>query len=242
MVDLDGLVVEVGASIGTAVYPADSTTAAELLQHADIAMYAAKRGGLGVATYDPRLNETSLKQLTLLGELRGAMDRDELILHYQPKIRTSDSAVTGVEALVRWQHPQHGLLSSMAYLRSLPVHELKIDRTFVGAMLASHRDEAIVRGMVALARNLDLRVVAEGVEDEATLLALTTMDCTEVQGYFHSRPLAAPALGDWLAGWERRPASATAPSQPGTDQIGTDQAAPSQTGTVQTTPRQTGSG
>ncbi|MEN3358072.1 MAG: hypothetical protein V7637_2054 [Mycobacteriales bacterium] len=109
-VQIDGLSVEVSASVGVAVHPLDSGDAAELLQHADIAMYAAKRGQAGVVRYDPALNEHSRRQLTLLGELRQAIGRGELLLHYQPKVRGAAAEIYGVEALVRWQHAEHGLL------------------------------------------------------------------------------------------------------------------------------------
>jgi diguanylate cyclase (GGDEF)-like protein len=108
--DLGGTVVDISASIGAALYPAHCDTAAELLQHADIAMYAAKRGHLGTVIYDPEVNQHSYQQLSLFGELRHAIEFDELVLHYQPKIEALEGRCCGVEALVRWQHPKRGLL------------------------------------------------------------------------------------------------------------------------------------
>ncbi|TWP53830.1 EAL domain-containing protein [Lentzea tibetensis] len=109
-VDLDGLSVEVDGSIGIAVYPLDSTDADELLKYADIAMYAAKRNHLGVARYEPSLDEHSTARLAVVSELRRAIDHGELVLHYQPKAVTCSGAICGVEALARWQHPRRGLL------------------------------------------------------------------------------------------------------------------------------------
>jgi diguanylate cyclase (GGDEF)-like protein len=107
---LEGIVVDVSASIGVSVHPLPSKTASELLQHADIAMYNAKRGHHGTAMYDPLDDRRSSDQLTLLSELRQAVHSDQLVLHYQPKLRTDTGMVCGVEALVRWRHPRLGLL------------------------------------------------------------------------------------------------------------------------------------
>ena len=108
--DLGGTVVDISASIGAALYPTHCDTPAQLLQHADIAMYAAKRGQLGTVVYDQQVNNHSFQQLSLFGELRQAIDSDELVLHFQPKIDASTGRCRGVEALVRWQHPKRGLL------------------------------------------------------------------------------------------------------------------------------------
>jgi len=88
--------------------------------------------------------------------------------------------------------------SSLSYLKRLPVKEVKIDRTFVAGLLENESDAAIVRSTVDLARNLGLRVVAEGVEDRSTWVSLATLGCHEAQGYFVSAPLAADSLGDWI--------------------------------------------
>jgi EAL domain-containing protein (putative c-di-GMP-specific phosphodiesterase class I) len=96
--------------------------------------------------------------------------------------------------------------SSMAYLKSLPVHELKVDRSFVSQMLSNSNDAVIVHSTVDLGRNLGLRVVAEGVEDALTLQQLDLLGCHAVQGYHISRPVAADELISWL---ERKAAKAT---------------------------------
>ena len=88
--------------------------------------------------------------------------------------------------------------SSLAYLKNLPVHELKVDRSFVSHMTSNARDAVIVRSTVDLGRNLGLRVVAEGVEDSLTLQELETLGCDAVQGYHISRPIPADDLISWL--------------------------------------------
>ncbi|GAA4960409.1 putative bifunctional diguanylate cyclase/phosphodiesterase [Actinoplanes utahensis] len=310
---LGGLLVDIDASIGVASYPRDGHDGAELLQHADVAMYAAKRRHGGVTGYDPSLDGGDTSRLTLQSELRQGIGRGELVVFYQPKVDVSTRLPCGAEALVRWQHPVRGLLgpdtfiplaedsglidlvtaavldqalaqisewtglghelpvsvniparsltddafpaviaealarhgvpprlltleitesaviadlsragkvlarlreqgvnisiddfgtgySSIAHLRDMPPHELKIDRSFVMRMCENTRDETIVRAVVDLARNLRLRVVAEGVETESALRTLGELGCHEAQGYHISRPLPAAELTAWLAG------------------------------------------
>jgi diguanylate cyclase len=274
-------------------------------------MYVAKDTHAGFVVFDPKLDQHSPGRLALLGELRRAIEQRQLLLHYQPKVDTHTGAMLGVEALVRWQHPEYGLLapgefiplaertgliaplthyvldaalrqcrawrqaghelsvainvsarslldlafpdqvdglllrwqvpayllvveitestimadpthalevlgrldamgvqvsiddfgtgySSMAHLKNLPVHELKIDRSFVSQMASSSRDAVIVRSTIDLGRNLGLRVVAEGVEDEATWQALDALGCAGIQGYHISRPVPPDELIHWL--------------------------------------------
>ena len=302
-----GLELSVEASIGVVVSPDHGIDARVLLQRADIAMYVAKDGGLGVSAYDQALDGSSPARAALLGELRRAIDEGELALAYQPKCNAATGAVEGVEALVRWQHPERGLLlpaefvplaertglihpltryvlttaladcrrrldqgveipvavnlsartlldrgfasdveqllaywgvpagmlelevtetalmvdperacalldrladvgvvlaiddfgtgySSLASLRTLPVHDVKIDRSFVTTMLTSPNDAFIVRSVIALAHDVGLRVVAEGVEDAATHAALAELGCDVVQGYHLGQPVAADVL------------------------------------------------
>jgi diguanylate cyclase (GGDEF)-like protein len=103
-------VLDVGASIGVAGYPDHGEDADTLLRHADAAMYAAKRASIGVVVYDPHMHERREEQLSLLSELRQAIDWGELRLEYQPKVDLSRGEVTGAEALVRWQHPTKGFV------------------------------------------------------------------------------------------------------------------------------------
>jgi diguanylate cyclase (GGDEF)-like protein len=107
---LRGVAVELEASIGVALYPEHGTTVGTLLQRADVAMYEAKRGHHGVITYSADRDPYSADRLGLLAELRRALETDELVLHYQPKVAVRTGELTGVEALVRWQHPTRGLL------------------------------------------------------------------------------------------------------------------------------------
>jgi diguanylate cyclase (GGDEF)-like protein len=108
------LVVE--GSVGVAVYPTDGEEVDALIQRADIAMYAAKSRRLGVVRYDPQLETTSAEQLSLMSELRRALDEDELVLHFQPKVDLASAEIYGAEALVRWEHPTRGLLQPAAFL------------------------------------------------------------------------------------------------------------------------------
>ncbi len=301
---------EVSAAIGVAIAPEDGDVATILLQHADIAMYAAKRTEVKMARYSAGGDQTSVTRLALAGELRRAIDANQLIAYYQPKMHLRSRTVVSFEALVRWQHPTHGLLppdefvpiaervgligpltgevltqalnscrnwlpehpgvgvavnlsaqglleptlpatvarllaetgvaaglltleitetsvmsdfdaalaalrelhslgvqlsvddfgtgySSLAYLMQLPVQEVKIDKSFVIAMIKSPDAEAIVRAIVGLSHTLRLTVVAEGVEDEASLSALDEMGCDTAQGYLLSRPMSPEALSQW---------------------------------------------
>jgi diguanylate cyclase (GGDEF)-like protein len=110
VVEVRGIPLAVEASIGYVVAPADGSDVDDLLQKADVAMYAAKTQGLGALRYSPGQDRYDAASLALVAELRGAIERDELVLHYQPKVRLSDGSVEAVEALVRWEHPVHGLL------------------------------------------------------------------------------------------------------------------------------------
>jgi diguanylate cyclase (GGDEF)-like protein len=101
---------DIAASIGIARFPEHGDDANALLRAADVAMYAAKRGQLGFAVYDPGIDERRQEYLTLLGELRRAVEADQLVLHYQPKVSLQDNRVTSVEVLVRWHHPGRGFV------------------------------------------------------------------------------------------------------------------------------------
>src|SRR4051794_5640527 len=107
---LRGIAVELDASIGIALCPEHGRDVTTLLQRADVAMYDAKRSQGRIETYATERDPYSAARLSLLGELRRAIEQDELILHYQPKVALEGGRVTGVEALVRWEHPEHGLL------------------------------------------------------------------------------------------------------------------------------------
>jgi diguanylate cyclase (GGDEF)-like protein len=309
--NLEGMKLEISASVGVAIYPDHGDNSHELMRYADMAMYEAKRSGAGILRYEKIQNIHSLERLALMGSLGAAIDAGQLVLHYQPKLELVSGQVKGFEALVRWQHPELGLLypdrfipmaetsdvihrltlnvlkqaleqqqkwkavglhytvavnlsarnlvddrllialkemmqdsgiekgeleleitesalmydpegalkllhqfaalgvslsiddfgtgfSSMAYLRQMPVSTLKIDMLFVRNMLIKAEDKIIVSSMIALAHNLGMQVVAEGVEDEATRNALAAMGCEQIQGYFISKPKPWHELADWV--------------------------------------------
>ena len=108
---------DVGASIGIAVWPDHGNDAVTLLQRADVAMYSAKSGHDGVDVYDPDRDTYSLERLSLVGELRRAIEQGELAVHYQPKADAHSGRVTGMEALVRWYHPRRGNISPEEIIR-----------------------------------------------------------------------------------------------------------------------------
>ena len=308
---IDDMMLELDASIGIAVYPHNGDDSHALLRSADVAMYDAKRRGCGFAFYDRRLDQHSPQRLAIMSELGTALRKQQLCLHFQPKVGIVDSAVSGFEALVRWQHPEQGLLypdkfiptaevsdvihqlsqrvldlamaqqkrwslqghdlpmainlsarnlvdercyyqirelldghgvapdrleleitetalmhdpegaitllgkiadlgvklaiddfgtgySSLAYLRRLPIDALKVDRVFVRDMLNNEPDAIIVRSIIALAHNLGLQVVAEGVEDAGTLQTLRDMRCDQAQGYYFARPASSEDMTQWL--------------------------------------------
>jgi len=316
--------IDMGASIGIACWPQHAADADVLLSRAEIAMYATKRRGGGVLLYDPTLDASSSKTLSLLTELRAAISEGQLRLYLQPKLSLDTGQVVGAEALVRWQHPQRGLVpplqfipfaektgfirqltlwvfeeaarhwrmlmgeglliklsvnlstrdlldpelpqkfkallmqhevppesfcleitesaimddpqraqatlerlhamgfslsiddfgtgySSLAYLKKLPVDELKIDQSFVKNMETDADDAKIVRSTVELAHNLGLSVVAEGVENEAVWELLRELGCDQAQGYHMGRPMPADAFSEWSVGWQARrlPADST---------------------------------
>jgi diguanylate cyclase (GGDEF)-like protein len=107
---VDGVQLTVQASAGVAQYPQDATEVEGLLQRADVAMYQAKRSGAGAVLYDATQDDHDVAKLQLLAQLRRAIDNNELVLHYQPKADLGTGHVASVEALVRWQHPERGLL------------------------------------------------------------------------------------------------------------------------------------
>jgi diguanylate cyclase (GGDEF)-like protein len=311
-IEVDGIELSVNASIGVAA--AEVTSGEDismLMRQADIAMYAAKESRRGYAVYSVDQDTASIERLTILTELRRAIDGDQLVLHYQPKLHVTTGAIAGVEALARWQHPTRGLLgpgefiaaaestgliipltlavleqaltqlsswwqtgerfpvavnlsprtlaepkltdhvlaalarhdlppaaleleitedtlaydpenaletlraldtagirisiddfgtgySSMSRLSALPVSELKVDRGFVLDMLNNPDHEVVVRTVVDLGHNLGLSVVAEGVEDEATMRVLEASGCDIAQGYHIAKPMPAVELQPWL--------------------------------------------
>ena len=296
----------VHGSVGLAHFPDDAAETPALLRAADTAMYRAKRSGKNAyASFDPSMDMQLRRKLRLQAELRRAIDQHELALEYQPIVALDDGSLVGVEALVRWHHPELGLigpaefipaaeesglildigqwvldaaclqlrhwqrgdlpqlralyvavnvsakqlsrglsgqihaalahsnlpphalqieiteyslvealdsnvaqlaalrqtgvkvaiddfgtgLSSLGYLKRLPIDKLKIDRTFVKDLPGSSDDAAIAGAIVSLAHNLGLEIVAEGVETEEQAAWLRAAGCSFGQGYLFSRPV-----------------------------------------------------
>jgi diguanylate cyclase len=310
-VELDGVPVSAGLTIGWATSPDDGATTDELMRAAEQALRAARTQRRGIVQHSGDLRRFDPGGLALVAELRRALAEDELVLHYQPKISLSSDRVHSLEALIRWQHPTRGLLApaeflpiaestgligdlttwvlecaaremrrwndqgldlsvainvsprslgdtglpdqvldvladhaipahrltveitengvmddparaaevlarlhmagvgvslddfgqgatSLTHLARLPLDELKIDRAFVVAMRTSVEDHHIVRSVVELGRQLNLTVVAEGVEDRESVEVLEAFGCQVVQGYLYARPMPPVALTEWL--------------------------------------------
>lgn len=136
-VDLDGLALPVGASIGVAVQD-DAQGRADLLRHADVAMYRAKRGGGGVAGYIPQHDDVTRRDVELAAQLNSALDanNDDICLFYKPRANTLNGPVRTVVALVRWRHPAHGLLGQNLFLPIADAHGLSVKLT-IRAMRAA---------------------------------------------------------------------------------------------------------
>jgi len=309
-VTIEGQTVDVSGSIGIATYPEDGGNPTELMAHADSAMYVAKQTGSGYAAFMPRMARTGEHGLSLLSDLRRAIDENEFYLQYQPKISLADRSCLSAEVLLRWRHPTRGFVppdqfipfaeqtgciksitrwvlarglaqlaawrasglemslninvstrdlvqqdlpaivrdqllaegvaarhlclevtesaimqdpahalaslqalhemgvqlsiddfgtgySSLAYLKKLPVQELKIDRSFVMNLDRDDNDLNIVRSTIGMAHHMGLKVVAEGVETESVAAKLKTLGCDGAQGYLYSRPLGAEDFHVW---------------------------------------------
>jgi diguanylate cyclase (GGDEF)-like protein len=148
----EGMLLEVGASVGIAIYPEDGADSDTLLRHADVAMYQAKEGGHGQQVYTPARDPHSTEKLRLLGELRRAHEHGELVPFFQPKVGVADGLVEGLEALVRWRHPRRGLLlpSEFVPLAERTGHVAALTRLVLHGSLAECRR--------ALDEGRDLRV------------------------------------------------------------------------------------
>ena len=302
----------VTASIGISIYPVDGQSVADLMRNADVAMYSVKNTGRNnSAIYSPMLAGRGREKLELESALHKAIERNELVLHYQPKIDVRSARMVGVEALMRWQRggvlvppndfiplaeetglivplsewalreaarqakvwtvnfgfadsiavnlpnrmfersdlvetihdavsafgvphraiqleiTESGLMkdlqnvipslhrlteigveisiddfgtgySSLAYLTTLPISELKIDRSFVRDLGITPQSSAVVTAIIALARSLGLRVIAEGVENLRQMEVLHRLGCTVMQGFLFSKALPPDDLERWL--------------------------------------------
>ena len=172
---LEDEVVHVSASIGIALFPDHGTTTAELLRCADAAMYVAKRSGSGHAVFDSLQEKQTAHQLGLLVDLRDCIDRDELVLHYQPKINLGTGKISGVEALVRWRHPVHGLLSPDSFMAEVERTQLivPVTRWILNAALQQQRIWREQGIDLTMAVNISARSLSPGSELPDTIAELT---------------------------------------------------------------------
>ncbi len=166
--DLDGLVLHVEASVGLALLPDHADDVTTLMARADVAMYTAKAGGLGSATYSASGDGNSTSRLVLLGDLRRALDTDQLRMHYQPKIDLRTGEVVGLEALLRWSHPVHGMVPPGQFIPLAEQTGLMHPITarvlgMVCRQMATWRDQGIE---LAVAVNLSARNLLEPSLDE----------------------------------------------------------------------------
>ena len=321
--EVDRNLVHIEASIGMAMCEPGDEDSGELIARADLAMQHAKRaGGRRLSRFEPNMRVEALDRRRLDLELRRACEQEEFELHYQPQIDLVTGEPTGAEALLRWRHPQRGLLTpdkfiealaqssvnaavgrwilqrackdaagwpmicgrklavgvnlfpvqldddrllaevelalsasglvparleleltetialrddgiaatalaslrargirvayddfgtgyaSLSMLQRLPVDRVKIDRSFVRDVLANRGDAAIVRSILLIARNFDLRVIAEGVETTQQADMLRDLGCQEAQGFLYSRALAPADFARWLATYPQAAAHA----------------------------------
>jgi diguanylate cyclase (GGDEF)-like protein len=172
---LDEVPLSIEASFGVALYPADGTTVEVLLQHADAAMYQGKRGTSGIVVYESATATHPTQVLIVQSELRRALEHDELVLHYQPQVELATGHVCGVEALVRWDHPQRGLLPPAEFLPAVEQSSL-IDLLTAWVLRRALTDHASWAALglpwpLAVnvsARNLEARAFPESVAELLT--------------------------------------------------------------------------
>ena len=150
---------EVGASIGIAIYPEHGQGSDALLRCADVAMYVAKRQHSGYALYTQQLDQHSLRKLTLITELRNAIEQNQLVLHYQPKVSLKSQDFLGAEALVRWAHPQHGLIYPDQFIPEAEQSELEkpLRQWVISQALQQHAEWQCLGQIIPVAVNLSAR-------------------------------------------------------------------------------------
>jgi diguanylate cyclase len=162
---LDDIPLSVEASFGVALYPANGQTVEVLLQHADAAMYQGKRGTSGIVVYESATTKHPTQWLMLQGELRRALEHEELVLHYQPKVELTTGQICGVEALVRWDHPQRGLLPPAQFLPAVEQSSL-IEPLTTWVLRRALTDQASWTAL-GLSWPLAVNVSARNLEGEA---------------------------------------------------------------------------
>ena len=189
-VRVDDLTIEVGGSFGIALAPAHGRDASLLLKRADVAMYAAKAARAGVRLYDPQLDTSSPQRLALVRELREGLLGRQVVLYVQPKVRLADGVVVGVEALARWQHPEHGLLAPEHFIPLAERNDLigPLTSAVLSGALAACAAWSAQGHRLGVAVNVSARSLRDGdlADEVAALLAahrvpaeLLTLEITE---------------------------------------------------------------
>jgi diguanylate cyclase (GGDEF)-like protein len=170
----DGARIEVGASIGVAVGPEHGADVATLLRRADVALYAAKEERNAVSIYSEDDDRNTLERLELLGELRGAIEAGDVVVHYQPKVAAASGAIVGVEALARWEHPERGLIMPDDFI-SLAEHSALLavlTHSVLQTALADVRHWRAIEPTLTVAVNVAPAQLNDGDFPQAVWLAL----------------------------------------------------------------------
>ncbi len=201
----------VTASLGISIYPDDGFDAVPLIKKAETAMRNIKDcGPNGFSSFIEDMNLHTRHRQTLETGLRLALQRQELVLHYQPKLDLTSGTVVGAEALVRWALPAHGLVSPsmfipvaedcrLSYLQKFPVDVLKIDQSFVRDLSIDSNDAKLMSSIIDLRKNLNLRIIAEGIESAEQLDFLKRHQCEEGQGFYFSKAVEPEAFAIFLS-------------------------------------------
>jgi diguanylate cyclase (GGDEF)-like protein/PAS domain S-box-containing protein len=170
-----GQPIDVRPSIGIAFFPQHGRTTDDLLRRADLAMHQAKRSGTGLAVFVGEAKDQTARRLTMLGELRNGIAQDELVLHFQPKVDLRSRRTTGVEALVRWQHPDAGLLFPDSFMPEAERSDLiePLTRWVLGAALEQQRRWSDAGVDLSMAVNVSARSLTHGTSLPATVAKLT---------------------------------------------------------------------
>ena len=170
-IEVNGLPLSVDASVGYVVAPTDGTTVDELLQRADVAMYEAKEAHIGICRYDPDQDVYDATNLTLVTQLRHAIDEGQLELYYQPKATLADGSIEAVEALVRWHHPTEGLVLPDRFVPLVEQTDV-IDQLTEWVLITALQEVSDRFPGIAVAVNVSARSVARADFNEQVSSAL----------------------------------------------------------------------
>ncbi|MEX0984717.1 MAG: EAL domain-containing protein [Actinomycetota bacterium] len=161
---VEGLALDVSGSVGVAFFPAQAHDAETLMRRADVAMYAAKESGRGFEVYDDDMDRHNPQRLTLIGQVRPAIEAGEFVMYYQPKVRLADGRVAGAEALIRWQHPAMGLLPPDEFIPLVEKTVLlrPLTQFVIGSVLHQWRTWADMGIRIPVAVNISPRSLLDG--------------------------------------------------------------------------------